>query len=111
MTAYACENEHYDVLVRKTNDGFEGVLKLNIGGIKHTAGTVKLESGKAKLIMTADNFGYNFCVCQNGVTTHLGYGISKYLSSEVVEGFTGTMLGLFAVNGKSEFENFEIIYK
>lgn len=111
VTAYACENEHYDVLVRKTNDGFEGVLKLNIGGIKHTAGTVKLESGKAKLIMTADNFGYNFCVCQNGVTTHLGYGISKYLSSEVVEGFTGTMLGLFAVNGKSEFENFEIIYK
>ena len=35
LTLYHCENEHYDIALRKKDDGFEAVLRLNIGGIKH----------------------------------------------------------------------------
>ena len=41
----------------------------------------------------------------------LGYGSTKYLSSEVAEGFTGVMTGLFAVGGTSEFTDFICAYR
>ena len=48
---------------------------------------------------------------KNGEETNLGYGNSKYLTSEVSGGFTGTMTGIFAVgNNTAEFTNFECSY-
>ena len=35
VTVYMTELEHYDIAVRKNGSGYEAVLKLNIGGIKH----------------------------------------------------------------------------
>ncbi|MDE6728197.1 MAG: hypothetical protein K2J80_09710, partial [Oscillospiraceae bacterium] len=39
------------------------------------------------------------------------YGQAKYLSSEVSGGFTGVVLGMYAVNGTAEFTDFEYIYQ
>lgn len=111
VTVYHCENEHFDIALRKTDGKTEAVCKLNIGGIKHVAGAIPLESDCATLVIHGDNFGYNLGVVTNGKEINLGYGISKYLSSEVCEGFTGVMLGLYAINGKAEFEKLEICYK
>ena len=111
VTVYSCENEHYDIAVRKTGSGFEAVLKLNIGGIKHIQTTVPLSSGSAKLIIRSDSMFYNFYVSENGSETHLGCGQAKYLSSEVSGGFTGVILGMYAIKGKSEFSSFDISYK
>ncbi|WP_432650651.1 hypothetical protein [Huintestinicola sp.] len=111
VTVYSCENEHYDIAVRKSDGGFEAVLRLNIGGIKHIQNTVPLNSGKARLIIRSDSMFYNFYVSGNGDEIHLGCGQSKYLSSEVSGGFTGVVLGLYAVGGQAEFSDFDIKYE
>ena len=44
-----CEAEHYEVALRKTDSGFEAVLKLNIGDIKHIQAVVPVASDSVKL--------------------------------------------------------------
>lgn len=111
VTVYSCENEHYDVALRRTEGGYEAVLKLNIGGIKHTQNTVSLSDGNATLMICSDHFSYNFYVCHNDEKIFLGTGSSKYISSEISEGFTGVVLGLYAVGrGNAEFSDFKIAY-
>lgn len=112
VTVYMCEDEHYEVAVRKTDNGYEGILKLNIGGIKHIQKTVAIPSGKAKLMISGDNLFYNFYLESGGEKTHLGCGQTKYLTSEVSGGFTGVVIGLYAVGqNTSEFENFSCTYQ
>lgn len=112
LTMYMTENEHYEVAVRQTDSGFEAILRLNIGGIKHIQNSVPLNSGKAQLVIHAANFGYTFAVKENGAEeVTLGFGASKYLSSEVAEGFTGVLIGLYAINGTSSFKAFSCEYK
>ena len=60
----------------------------------------------AKLTIKADNYGYSFFCGE----VQLGYGSTKYLSSEVAEGFTGVMTGLYAARGTAEFTGFECRY-
>ena len=111
ITVYMCENEHYDIAVRENGGEWEAVLKLNIGGIKHVQNTVKLSSGKARLIIRSNSVSYSFGVSENGNEINLGYGQSKYLSSEVAGGFTGVVLGLYTVgNNTAEFSNFKVEY-
>ena len=115
VTVYMCENEHYDIAVRKndeSSDEWEAVLRLNIGGIKHVQNTLRLDSGKARLLIRSDSTTYNFAVSENGRETVLGSGQSKYLSSEVAGGFTGVVLGLYAVGSdtSAEFTGLEIKY-
>ena len=108
FTVYMCESEHYDIAIRKTDKGLEAVLKLNIGGIKHTQTVFQLKSGSEKLKIIGDNLFYNFYIGD----THLGCGQAKYLSSEVSGGFTGVVIGLYAIgNNSAEFEDFRIEYK
>lgn len=112
ITVYMCENEHYDILIRKNEDGDrEAVLKMNIGSIKNTENIVKLPSDNAKLIIRSDSQIYRFYVDDGSNEIGLGYGFSKYLSSEVSGGFTGVMLGLYAVGGTSSFSGLKIEYK
>ena len=105
------ENEHYDIAVRKGENGYEAVLRLNIGGIKHIQNTVLLKNNKACLLIKSGNFGYSFSVKIDSEEIDLGFGDSKYLSSEVAEGFTGVVIALYSIKGKGEFENFSCIYE
>lgn len=111
VTVYMCESEHYEAAIRKNSEGWEAVLKLNIGDVKHIQKSVPIESGKAKICIKADSTRYYFSVQCGGETTELGNAASKYLSSEVAGGFTGVMLGLYAVgNNRAEFGNFRCKY-
>lgn len=111
ITFYMTENEHYDIAVRKIPTGYEAVLKLNIGGIKHIQNTVQLTDNDAQLIVRSDNFNHNFYVKSKNTETYLGSGNTKYLSSEVAEGFTGVVIALYAVGGTGTFENFDCLYE
>lgn len=107
LTAYMCEQEHYDIVLRKTENGVEALAKLNIGGIKHTVCTRPINGDSAELIIRADNGGYKLIVSDGSEDTVLGYGQARYLSSEVSGGFTGVVLAMYAVNGRAEFTDFE----
>ena len=112
VTMYMCENEHYDVAIRKGENGYEAVLKLNIGGIKHTQAVKPIGSPQATLIVRADSYAYSFFVSENGEESYLGGGQAKYLTSEVSGGFTGTMTGLYSVGENTVvFSNFSCEYE
>ncbi len=108
ITAYMCENEHYDAALRQTENGVEAVGKLNIGGIKHIASCIPAQN-ETVLKISMNNYGYTLCAETENGDAMLGKGESKYLSSEVSGGFTGVMLGLYAVGGTAEFTGFEYI--
>ncbi|MBR1830814.1 MAG: family 43 glycosylhydrolase [Ruminiclostridium sp.] len=108
VTLYHCENEHYDIALRKTDAGFEAVLRLNIGGIKHEQNVVQISENSADISVSADNFTYKFTVND----AMLGTAECKYLSSEVCGGFTGTVIGMYAVgNNTAEFTDLELNYE
>lgn len=107
VTVFHDENEHYDVALREKDGGYEAVLRLNIGGIKHEQTVLPITGDSLEVGIKADNFGYTFAA--NGET--LGHAATKYLSSEVCGGFTGTVIGLYAVGGgEGSFSELEIIY-
>lgn len=110
VTAYMCENEHYDISIRRGESGYEAVLRLNIGNIRHEEATLPLPGNQATLMIRSDSQNYRFCVRTPEGETLLGYGLSKYLSSEVAGGFTGVVLGLWAQGGTAAFERFSVQY-
>lgn len=97
LTAYMCENEHYDIALRVGNDGYEAVLKLNIGGIKHVQAVLPLDAPRAQLVIRSDHFHYNFFVLTQDGEHRLGSGQAKYLTSEVSGGFTGVVMAFYSV--------------
>lgn len=110
VTAYITENEHYDLALEQTGQGCRAVLMLNIGGIKHRQCELAVNGASAELIMRSNCFEYSFFVVQDGQEKYLGSGSTKYLSSEVAEGFTGVMTALYAVGGRAEFTGFSCTY-
>lgn len=98
LTLYMDELQHYDICIRKALSGYEAVLKLNIGGIKHVQTIMPIHSDTAMLCVEADNLMYYFyLITASGQKHKLGTAYTKYLSSEVAGGFTGTMIGLYAI--------------
>lgn len=111
VTMYMTETEHYDLAVRRDGEGCEGVLRLNIGGIHHVEKTVKLQGSSARLLVRADRLMYHFFLVGDEGEIALGSAGTKYLSSEVASGFTGVVMGLYAVGGQSaEFTGFSVTY-
>lgn len=110
VTAYITENEHYDLALEQSANGCKAVLMLNIGGIKHRACEVPVTGDSAELVVRSDCFDYRFFVLQDGKELPLGSGSTKYLSSEVAEGFTGVITALYAVGGSAEFTGFSCRY-
>ena len=115
ITLYMCEDEHYEIAVKKVGFMRVAVLRLNIGGIKHVEKEILIPSGEAYLKVEADHTNYRFYVA-NGNSPEsfllLGSAKTKYLSSEVSSGFTGTMVGLYATGDvKGTFTEFDLKYE
>lgn len=129
VTLYSCENEHYEAALRKrcadskgvrgaeasesgSGTGYEVILRLNIGGIKHIQMALPIPGNSARLIIKGENTAYHFFVEAEGKELYLGSGEAKYLSSEVVEGFTGVMIGCYAVGDcRAEFTSLKLNYE
>ncbi|MBQ8297547.1 MAG: glycoside hydrolase family 43 protein, partial [Ruminococcus sp.] len=112
ITVYMDENHHYDLAVRPSDTGYEAVLKLNIGDIKHVQSIAPISSDSAKLIVRTENHCCSFFVSENGSESYLGSAQTKYLSPEIASPFTGVIIGLYAVgNGSSAvFTDFSCRY-
>ena len=110
VTLYHDEKEHYEIAIKHDKDGYYSTLVLNIGGIS-TAGQMhmnNLTDNTMDITIEADHYRYMFYA--NGM--YLGSGDTKYLSSEVCGGFTGTVIGLYADGGvTATFSDLEITYR
>ena len=115
ITMYMDENHHYDLAVCKDSDGYNVLLKLNIGDIKHIQNINKLKSNEIKLRVRACPEYYEFFFIEDGIENQLGKAQTRYLSSEIASGFTGVVMGLYSQGGLgktfNKFSNFICRYK
>ena len=111
LTAYMSEQAHYDLGLRKTPAGWEAFVRLCIGDIRHVQSVYPLEQGEADLLLKMEALHYTFCLRTGETELPLASAQTKYLSSEVAGGFTGVLLGLYAVgNNQAEFTHFRCQY-
>lgn len=76
------ENHHYDLAIRKYENGYEVIERLNIGDIKSVEKAVDLKNANiASLAIHANNEYYSFFIKTEGKDIHLGTAQTKYLSS------------------------------
>lgn len=109
ITVYMDENHHYEIAVISSEDGcYKAVLRLNIGEAKCISKSVDISSPSAKLKIEANNYCYSFSIDDNKTESPLGFAGTRYLSSEVAGGFTGVIIGLYAVKQgcSAEFTDF-----
>ncbi len=106
VTFYMDESQHYDLARVRGEKGTSVILRLHVGDVESVVGEAASPE-QAKLEVRSDAEWYEFfCYTQSGRTC-LGRARTKYLSSEVAGGFTGVVMGLYAVDaggGQARFE-------
>ena len=115
LTVYMFESSHYDLLVKQLADGKQAVvLRYQLNELTHTEKGVILPQGKVQLRVKGSNEIYSFEYATNGKDfKELGRMNTRYISTETAGGFTGIMLGLYAVSGSqtskayADFEYFD----
>ena len=97
ITAYAAPLNHYDVIVEKRGGKLYAKSNIRIGELAHCDKEVPLNSNKVYLRITSDAAYYYMQVSDDGKRFQtLGKMDFRYVSTEVIGGFTGVMLGVFA---------------
>ena len=113
ITAYAAPLNHYDVIVEKRDGKLYAKSNIRIGELAHCNKEVPLNNNKVYLRITSDAAYYYMQVSDDGKRFQtLGKMDFRYVSTEVIGGFTGVMLGVFAQctspdNKYSDFDWFE----
>lgn len=105
ISVYMDDEHHYDLAVQKTEAGYLLLKRVCVGDISyiqesysiaHSAAKNEEESLTVTLLIHFDPLSYHFEMVSQGVTYDLGTNQSKYLSTEVAEGFTGVLFALYA---------------
>ena len=111
LTLYMCEREHYDLALRRTEGGWQVLVRLCVGDVKHIQTVRDLPAGQVRLQILMEARRYHFFLLEGEQPVSLGSAETKYLSTEVSGGFTGVILGLYAQGGnRAEFTNFSCEY-
>jgi len=105
ITIYMDEMQHYDIFLEKENDTYKAVLRLHVGDAISRVSEVLLgydfgSTSKCTLEVKASAEQYEFFIHKDGERIFMGKARTKYLSSEVAGGFTGVVIGLFAVSNE-----------
>lgn len=130
LTAYMDENNHFDLSVERAEKGFKVSSNITVGGINLLSKEIALESEDIRLkISGTANYYYLMAFDSTkeltlGIKTDekqweetvagewiiMGGMDSKYLTSEVCEGFTGVIIGIFCEDGSenADFVSFVV---
>lgn len=97
LTAYAAPLNHYDVLVEKHRGKLLVKSNIRLGELSHTEKEIPIDGQKMYLRITSDReYYYLQYSTDNRKYDTLARMDFRYLSTEVIGGFTGVMLGLFS---------------
>ena len=110
ITAYAAPLNHYDLIVERKKGKLVVKSNIRVGALCHTGQPVELKDSQAYIRISSDKDYYYMQVSADGKSfTTLSKMDFRYLSTEVIGGFTGVMLGLFAQgdDGYADFDWFE----
>jgi len=99
ITFYMDECQHYDLFYEQEEGAV--ALRIHVGDAEQIVGKLALDKGeKAILEVVSDNENYRFYGSRKGERHFIGKARTKYLSSEVAGGFTGVLMGLYAVDAR-----------
>lgn len=100
ITFYLCEKHHYDLAVCNNNGRKSVILRLCIGDATQIVKEEEFVQGseEASFRVVSTNEDYSFYAKCGGEEVFMGKAGTKYLSSEVAGGFTGTVMAMYAVN-------------
>lgn len=112
ITAYAAPLNHYDVIIERKNGKLFARSNIRLGELCHCGQPIELKNAQTYIRISSDKDYYYMQVSADGKSfTTLSKMDYRYLSTEVIGGFTGVMLGLFAQgedgDGYADFDWFE----
>lgn len=108
LSVRANEDNHYETLL--THEGGKRVVQARVRAKGSTAllASRAVQAGPVILQLSASRDQYQFSYSQDGKSwVTLGAAEAAALSPERAGGFTGTVLGLYAVNASADFAWFE----
>lgn len=112
VTFYMDESQHYDLALIDSPEGKRVQLRLRTGDAQSEIKSPVLPEGckEAELKISSDESRYYFSYVIKGQEEKLGEARTRYLSSEVAGGFTGVLMGLYAVDKEEKWAEFKELY-
>ena len=97
-------HSHYDLFVRQDTKGQQSiVLRYQLGELKHIEKEINIPQGKVQLQVKGNNefYSFGYSTIENKFQ-EIAKMNARYLSTETAGGFTGIILGLYAVSDSSK---------
>lgn len=111
VSFYMDECQHYDLFCRNEKGKKEVLLRLRIGDAEQIVSGLEVDiedTPVLEVVSEPDSYSF-YTVCKNKRHS-LGKARSKYLSSEVAGGFTGVVMGLYAVDRGQAWADFRDLH-
>lgn len=110
VTFYMDESEHYDLALVQDKSGRRVMLRVKVGDAQAVLQTVAVEEEEVQLEIDSTAAEYFFYCWAAGERKYLGKARTKYLSSEVAGGFTGVVMGMYAIDADGKWAEFKDLY-
>ena len=104
ITVFMENYSHYDLFVRQDAKEQQSIiLRYQLGELKHIEKEINIPQGKVQLQVKGNNEFYSFGYSTAGNKfQEIAKMNTRYLSTETAGGFTGIILGLYAVSASSK---------
>ena len=104
ITVFMENHSHYDLFVRQDAKEQQSIiLRYQLGELKHIEKEINIPQGKVQLQVKGNNEFYSFGYSTAGNKfQEIAKMNTRYLSTETAGGFTGIILGLYAVSASSK---------
>lgn len=108
LTIFMEFDSHYDLFLQQNDDNTQSVvLRYKLGEMEHIEKVVSLtKKADIELNIKSDFSYYYFGYTVDGVYHEIGKMNTRYLSSETAGGFTGVIIGLYAVSASEKSNAF-----
>ena len=113
LTAYQIHDGHCELLVGRATDGrLYATVRYRMKTLEKTEETLWLDSPKQQLVLRATPEAYEFLCGKDAKSLKpLGSIAPQLMSTEVVGGFTGILLGIYATGtGSADFQYFDYTF-
>ena len=110
LTAYQINDGHCEVLVGKSAEGkYYATVRYRMKNLEKTEEKVWLDSARQTLVLRATPDNYDFLIGKDEKSLQkLGTIAPQLMSTEVVGGFTGVVLGIYVTGtGSADFKSFD----
>lgn len=106
ITFYMDESEHYDLAFVQDESSKKIILRIKVGDAQAVLQEIFVEKDEVWLEVESTSEEYSFFCIINGERKYLGKARTKYLSSEVAGGFTGVIMGMYAIDENDKWASF-----